>query len=301
MSVLRQSLPWWLRIGAKIVLSRLPVSYSIWKSLHLFEHGDMNKPVRAIDNFLAHARSADVLDNSSSLPRFSCDGDYNVLELGPGDSLFSTIIAKALGASHTWLVDAGEYATKNIYSYMDLIRILENGWMIPPCKEDIETLGDVLRIFNGTYLTDGVRSLKEIPAFSIDYCFSNAVLEHVPKGDFVRLACELYRIMKPDGVAFHRIDLKDHLGGGLNNLRFSESTWESKFFTSSGFYTNRIRFNDIQRIFMKAGFHSRVARTVRWKILPIKRSMLDVNFQNLPDDDLLVSGFDLVLLRKSDL
>jgi len=297
MNALRQSVPWWLRIGAKIALSRLPIPYSIWKRLRLFEHGDMNKPERAIDNFITHAKSADVLDTSSFLPHFSTGFDFNVLELGPGDSLFSVIISKSLGASCTWLVDAGNYATRNISSYIHLIHHLEECGLKSPCNENIKTLDDILRVFNGRYLIQGVESLKEIPDLSIDYCFSNAVLEHVPKIDFVKLADELRRIMKPKGVAFHRVDLKDHLGGGLNNLRFSESTWENKIFTSSGFYTNRLRFNEIQKIFQNAGFHCKITRATRWNKLPIKRNMLDVHFKDIPDDDLLVSGFDMVLLR----
>ena len=38
-----------MRIGAKIVLARLPVRYRIWKQLRVFEYGDMNEPGRALD------------------------------------------------------------------------------------------------------------------------------------------------------------------------------------------------------------------------------------------------------------
>ncbi|MEQ1546451.1 hypothetical protein [Methyloglobulus sp.] len=102
MSVFRDKLvPWWLRIGIKIVLSRLPVPYSFWKRLHIFEHGDMDQHPRALGNFLMHARAAGVLDEKQSLPHLTIGSDFNVLELGHGDSLFSIVVAKALGTSRT--------------------------------------------------------------------------------------------------------------------------------------------------------------------------------------------------------
>ena len=52
----------------------------------------------------------------------------------------------------------------------------------------------------------------------------------------------------------HQIDLRDHLGGGLNNLRFSDSLWESNFFVKSGFYTNRISFDKMISIFENISF-----------------------------------------------
>ena len=56
-----KSLPWWIRIAAKIVLARLPINYRFWKNLGLFEHGDMNLPARALETFVMHAQTADIL------------------------------------------------------------------------------------------------------------------------------------------------------------------------------------------------------------------------------------------------
>jgi hypothetical protein len=101
----RKTVPWWARIGVKIALARLSLPYRIWKQLQIFEHGDMNQPGRALDTFLEHARTAGVLDTESHLPRIKVKGDnFNVLELGPGDSLFTAVITHSLGASRTWLV-----------------------------------------------------------------------------------------------------------------------------------------------------------------------------------------------------
>ena len=71
---------------------------------------------------------------------------------------------------------------------------------------------------------------------------------------------ELFRILKPNGVCSHRVDLRDCLDGGLNNLRFSEARWEDALFRKSGFYTNRIRFREMVEIFEQAGFKCTLLR-----------------------------------------
>ena len=63
---------------------------------------------------------------------------------------------------------------------------------------------------------------------------------------------EFRRIIVNNGKMSHNADLKDHLGGALNNLgsalnnlRFSDCLWESEFMVKSGFYTNRLQHQDI--------------------------------------------------------
>jgi hypothetical protein len=98
----------------------------------------------------------------------------------------------------------------------------------------------------------------------------------------------------------HSVDLKNHLGGGLNNLRFSEVVWEGSLFSGSGFYTNRIRFDEMLNIFSQAGFVFTLPRILRWECLPLSRTQMDAAFSQLSDDELLVSGFDVVLKKRSN-
>lgn len=299
MKSVKAVVPWWLKIGAKIVLARLPVPYAWWKGLGLFEHGDMNQPQRALETFLEHARVANILGGEDAVPQLRTQGDsFTVLELGPGDSLFTAVIARSLGASKAWLVDAGSFATMAIQPYAKLIDYLrQQGFQLSKVASP-QTVGGLLKDCHAEYLNDGVRSLAQVPSSSVDYCFSNAVLEHVPKEDFALFALELSRLMKPDGVSVHRVDLKDHLGGSLNNLRFAGATWEGSLFRKSGFYTNRIRFGEIIALFSRLGFDCQLPRVVRWDALPTPRAKLDTAFRDLADEDLLVSGFDIVLRRK---
>jgi len=244
----------------------------------------MDRPGRALDTFLEHARTAGVLDAELPLLRIRGKGDnFNVLELGPGDSLFTAVIARSLGASRTWLVDAAPFATTDMPKYVELLEFLRQRGLVLCLDRDPQTVPDLLQQCNGEYLTQGVRSLAHVPANSVDFCFSNAVLANVPKRDLALFAAELSRVLNRNGVCVHRVDLKDHLGGGLNNLRFSDATWEGKLFRSSGFYTNRIRFGEMLALFERAGFECHLPRVIRWEKLPTPRTKLDASFRQLPD------------------
>lgn len=285
-----ERVPWWVKICSKIVLSRLPVPYSFWKKMHLFEHGKMNLVDSAYSTFLSHAKLAWVLDNNDP-PRFlKRDGVFTVLELGPGDSLFSGLVAHAMGADKTILVDSGDFATKDVELYASMRCHLQKlGYLIGASEEALCGIPGL------QYFTQGTQSLKGIPDQSIDFCFSNAVLEHIPRDEFPLLVRELNRVMKPSAVAVHRVDLKDHLQKSLNNLRFSNRVWESEFMKKSGFYTNRIRFSEMKSLF--SDFDIATPRVEKWSNLPVNKSRLVEPYRSMENDELLVSGFDIVLRK----
>ena len=93
------SIPWWGKIAAKLILARLPVDYKVWKRLHLFECGKMEDAGYAYGVFKRH------FDAARSRRAFN---KFVGLELGPGDSLFSAMIAYAYEASAYHLVDVGD-------------------------------------------------------------------------------------------------------------------------------------------------------------------------------------------------
>jgi SAM-dependent methyltransferase len=296
MSNWRRLLPWWSRIGAKIVLSRLPIPYSIWKRLGLFEHGDMNVAAAAFATLVDHARSAGVLDESRGFPLFKRECAFTVMEIGPGDSLASGVAARALGADRSILIDAGDFASRELALYREVASYLSTlGYADPLGLGAMAEMDSVLRTCAISYLTDGLRSLAGVPSESIDFCFSNAVMEHIPAAEFAAFASELRRVLKVGGVCVHRVDFQDHLGGGLNNLRFSKRVWEGRLFAKSGFYTNRIRLSAMRSMFEAAGFRVEVLRCSRWTTLPIGRAALDDEFKQLSDDELLIYGVDMRL------
>lgn len=281
--------PWWAKIGAKLTLSRLPVPYSLWSRLGIFRHGDMADPARAISAFRSH------LDRARSLR--AIPDRFTMLELGPGDSVLSAGVAHALGARASWLSDAGDFANRDPKLFLDLDAALAaqglptNG--LPPGL----SFEDTLARLNARYLTGGVASLAEIPTGSVDFIWSSVVLEHVRRHEFERLAAELARILTPDGVMSHSVDLRDHLGGSLNNLRFSGERWEHPSWREAGFYTNRMSQAEIVALFARAGFKVIDLRNDLWPGPPLERAKMHPSFRDRTDAELSIAGFDFVLVR----
>ena len=278
---------WLAKIGSKIALSRLPFAYRVWQRLGLFRHGAMDTSSYALQVFERHLQRLGSKRRETLV----------ALELGPGDSVACALLAAAHGAQHTYLVDAGDFAVKDMAVYAQLGAGFSRAGVTLPADLDLATFDGFLRTCRASYLTAGLDSLRTIPSSSVDFAWSQAVLEHVPLEEFLPTMRELHRVLKPDGIASHRVDLKDHLAAALNNLRFSQATWESALFRRSGFYTNRIRFQQMLDLFAQAGFGVRVLGVDRWKRLPTPRARMSDPFRSMDPDALLVSGFDVVLSK----
>jgi len=283
----KNKLPWWAKIGAKILLSRLPFPYQRWSKLGLFKHGKMMEKDYAYGVFQNHVAWAGLSD--------SLDGK-TILELGPGDSVMTAFFAYESRA-RAILVDSGDYAETNPEAYLQIT----NRAFSQKTKDPLifQTRDEFLRLCGGQYFTKGLWSLKEIQTNSIDLVFSQAVLEHVKKMEFEALINETFRVLRPGGKASHVIDLKDHLGGSLNNLRFSEKLWESEFFSRSGFYTNRLRLPEIKTIIEKTGFVLLQLDLTNYDHLPLPRKKMAPYFQRFSEFDLKVSGCRILLVKQA--
>ena len=84
-----QQVPWQLKIAAKVVLSRVPLSHRLLNKVGVFNLGGMLRPDYAVGVFRRHFDKAEFARKN---------GAFVALELGPGDSLASVVIARAFGA-----------------------------------------------------------------------------------------------------------------------------------------------------------------------------------------------------------
>ena len=268
----------------------MPVPYSFWKKIGIYSHGEMQDADYALEVFDKHLVASG----------FSGRSGLTGLEMGPGDSIGSAIVAKARGFSRFFLVDAGDYANRDVETYRNLGRACMRDGRAAPDMERAASFEDVLTICDATYLTEGLQSYRELPAASVDLIFSQAVLEHVRRHEFAEVAAQMHRILKPDGIASHQVDLRDHLGGGLNNMRIASRWWETELMAGSGFYTNRIRFSEMLNLFEQAGFTVEVVSTQRWDAPPVSRDKLAPEFRHFTGEDLLISSFHVLLRRRAD-
>jgi SAM-dependent methyltransferase len=279
------SIPWFARIAVKMALASLPIPYRFWKKIGIFSHGEMQESDYVFKVFNNHFTSGGLSGRPGLVG----------LETGPGDSAGSAVAAKAMGFSAFYLVDAGDYANRDVETYKEMSRICSRQGLASPDLERANSFDDILAACDATYLTNGLQSYQDIPTASVDFIFSQAVLEHVRRNEFAQIAGEMRRILKPDGVASHQVDLQDHLGGGLNNMRIASDWWETELMARSGFYTNRIRFSEMCSIFEQVGFVVDVKSIARWNAVPISIKSLAPEFRHLSQDDLLVSSFHVLL------
>lgn len=278
-------IPWWGKIAAKMVLSRVPGGSGVLHRLGVYRHGAMDRPDYAYHVFMRHVSQAGI---DPARPGIVC------VELGPGDSLFTAVIAKALGWRAA-LVDVDRFATDDVAKYRAMAAHLRDVGLDAPDLANAGSLADVLARTGASYHPAGLDGLRGIADASVDFVFSQAVLEHVRKRDVAATFREMRRILKADGVCSHRIDFRDHLGGRLDNLRFRDAVWEHDFVARSGFYTNRIGFAEMLDLFREAGFAAEAHRTDRWESLPTSRRAMAAPFRSRSDPDLLISGADIVL------
>jgi SAM-dependent methyltransferase len=220
-----------------------------------------------------------------------------VLELGPGDSAATAVIAAAMGG-RAILVDVGAFVPSDAEPYRKLAFELHQMGLTPPDLSRSVTLHDVLHACGAEYRSDGLNSLRDIASGSADLVFSHAVLEHVRRAEVRETLQELNRILRSGGVASHRVDLRDHLGGGLANLRFPSGLWESQAFATSGFYTNRIGVSEFDSIFRSVFRDVSTRAIAEWSDLPIPRTRLSGEFRHRSDRDLCVQSFDAVMHRR---
>ena len=277
--------PWWSKIAAKIVLSRLPITNQLWKRVGLFEYGRMEDPTYAFQTFKLHFEGAGMAKHGQP---------FVGLELGPGDSLFSALIASAYGAVRYYLVDVGPFALADMNPYRAMARFLAAQGLKGPDPDELRSQESMLAVCGASYGTSGLASLRAIPDESVDFSWSHAVLQDVRRAEFADTLLQLRRILRESGTSSHWIDLGDSVGG-LNSLRFREEVWESPFMSGSGFYTNRIRYSEMLALFEKAGFRADVKTAMRWNRLPTPKSKLSEPFRNLPEEELSVRCFHVIL------
>ena len=260
---------WWLRLLFKIAANFVP--YFLWRKIKVFRHGYMDEVEYASLIFEKHLKA-----NSSEWK------GKTLLEIGPGDSVITSLIAKSHGFVGSYLIDVDSYATKNIDIYNQAVFDI-NTRSPYRALEKYHSFEQLLNDTNTTYFTDGISSLKEIPDNSVDFLFSNSVLQFVKQDEVPLYLNEFYRILKPGGYASHTVDLKDMICGTIYHLSLSNKIWEHKYspFRLLSFYTNRINMYRWIDIFSDVGFcEIEISDKFLWEQLPVPEKMIHDDYYN---------------------
>ena len=196
------------------------------------------------------------------------------------------------------LVDVGDFAQKDLDRYRHIAEhLVSEGLATASDLSRLHSFEELLTVCRAEYRTNGLDGLRALPYGSVDFIWSHSVLEHVRKRDFDATMQATYHILKNGGRASHSVDLMDHLAKSLNNLRFPETVWESEFMAGSGFYTNRLRFSQIEDSMRRAGFASVAGKRGCWSELPVPRANLDRQFRDVSEEDLLTRTAHFLLTK----
>src|SRR5262249_50288143 len=134
---------WRLKLGAKLVLSRIPFSKWTWQKLGIFRLGKMETAEYALKIFRLHENMC----FPQGLP-----ADTTVLELGCGDSVASALIAAGKNVHKTWLVDTGAYASRDVNLYKNMAQDLKSTTPVPDISQ-ARNFEDILKISRAAYVT----------------------------------------------------------------------------------------------------------------------------------------------------
>ena len=111
---LKEAIPWFVKIPAKVVLSRLPVSTQTWQKINIFRAGAANVPEFYFDVFNSHLKAG----NAGSIQ------GKTVLEIGPGNALLTALWTVTLGdptpgwwIRKTWRNRTAAYSLRQRSSY----------------------------------------------------------------------------------------------------------------------------------------------------------------------------------------
>lgn len=223
-----------------------------------------------------------------------------ICELGPGQFLAHALLFYQMGGDSSYLLEIDDFANQKSEVKIDKNMILDKNFnrirKLPMPKDHI-TWQQYLKQINAEYYTDGIQGYLRVPTNSIDYIFSFSVVEHIRKNIFKKSMEEIYRMMKPGGMAYHTVDLKDHFGGGKNHLRYPDNVWHNEIHYKLDNYTNRLTCTEICNLAEEIGFEIVFIEKRKYKELPLKRNELSTELRGMSNEDLLISDFILVLRK----
>ena len=253
-----------------------------------------------------------------------------VVELGPGDSLGTGLMALLTGTQRYIGIDAVRHAglATNFAVFEKLVAMLSRRASIPTegeCADirprldsyefpqqllDEESLAAALAsqrleiIRSALSNQDGadvIRYLAPLGAMdtieseSVDWVFSQAVLEHVDAPQEMYREC--FRCLKPGAVMTHQIDYRCHDTAPEWNGHWKYPAWLWSLMRGRRpWFVNRVANSEHRRMQKEAGFEIR-AEILQTDSGGIARSQLDSRFRTMTDEDLTTAGAFFVSVK----
>lgn len=133
----------------------------------------------------------------------------------------------------------------------------------------------------------------------IDCVVSNNVLEHIYPNILKEIINESNRILKPNGIQSHFIDMSDHFAHSDNSisvynfLKYDDFIW--KLIDNSVQPQNRLRLSDYQEIFKTTGRNLTLFRTRKGNLNALEEIKLNSKYSLLPKEMVAITHTHAVL------
>jgi len=173
--------------------------------------------------------------------------------------------------------------------------------------EEIRTASDLaeaLERLSGSYYAPWDTRRLPYDDAQVDVVVSNLVLQCVPEDQLLPLLEETNRVLKPGGLALHRVNLTceyfsdDPRRHPLHLLQFDDATW-NRWFNHRLKHLNRLRRAEFLRLFERAGFSVVEERVRRDEHAAerLKQTELAERFRRFDWTELSTTGFEIVLRK----
>jgi len=269
--------PWWGKLGLKLGLAALGISGGRARALGFAEPSfRVLDPDRVLGAPRAWSAQAGALLGRP--PR-------TVLEIGPGRMVVRAPALAALGYTRIWYLDTTDSAPHDLAPYRAAAAMAAAAGLIPPDLAGATTREAVLDRCGATLRIGGAEALDAVPDASVDLVVSEVALEHVRREAMAPLLRALRRVTAPGGVGLHGVEFHDHLGGGLQHLRFGDRFWARPLVGRAGLYVNRLGLSAMIGAFGQAGFAVTVPRAMVWPSRPAGPARPHADARRPPDDD----------------
>ncbi|PZW37875.1 hypothetical protein C8P66_13927 [Humitalea rosea] len=272
-------LPWWGKVGVKLALAALRLPRDGLRRIGIGRHSFIaDDPSRLLDEPAGHVARYRAL--TGRVP-------VSVLELGPGRMVARAPAYAALGCREVWFADVEDDAPQDVAAYARVAALAAGrGWAAPDLSAAKDRAAALAAC--GARLLIGPEALAAIPAGSVDLIISDVALEHVRRAALPGLLAELRRISAPGALGRHAVDFHDHVGAGLNTLRFSPQFWEGEWVGRSGLYVNRLGLGALLGAFARAGFPvTSVTEALAWPAPPPGAAHIHPELRDTPAGDLI--------------
>lgn len=255
---------WRLKLGLQKACSLLPFAREECYYQLQRRFGSLKHPLDPTEMFRAGVQVAEAAQRAGC----SVQG-ARVLEVGTGRRLNLPIALFLCGAESIITVDLHRYLQSELaLQAVDFIRahpepVFE---LFAPVTDQaqlrtrmdrllsVRTAEELIQAAQIRYLAPADAGSTGLPAHSVDLHVSYTVFEHIPRDVLAAILREASRLLSPTGIAYHQIDLGDHLAyedariSQVHFLRFSGATWD--FWGGNQFaYHNRLREPDYRALY----------------------------------------------------